>query len=104
MFDNITDQKVAQDLGNHGNINDNNSTRCPKFIRFFVTNRLYYSKELITTIEIIQKIINSEIDKIDENVGRDLSNHGDSNSSSNTRHPKYISCQSIINQVILSNI
>lgn len=39
----------------------------------------------------IWKVSEDKIDEINENIGRDLSNHGNSNDSSKTRHLKFIS-------------
>lgn len=56
-FNNVKDkidQFIGQDLGNYGKHNSSSSTKRPKFISLSVNNRLGYSEELTTMMELIQ--------------------------------------------------
>lgn len=85
----MMDKKVGQDLSDHGNGNGSSSTRCSKFISFFVNNRSNHFEQLRTKIKVIQKVSNSKINKINKNINGDLSDHDNGNSSINTRYPKF---------------
>lgn len=97
-------EKVDWNPSHYGNGDDINNTRHFKFISFSINNRWGHLKQLITMLKIVQKVIKSEIDVINKNTNENLSNHGNSNTSSYKKCPKFINFQSTINQVIWKKI
>lgn len=86
IFNNVVIEKFSQDSGNHSNGNGSSTTRQLKFNGFFVNHRLNHFKQLTTAIKIIQKISNSEINDINDYIGKVLGNYDDDNGSSNKKN------------------
>lgn len=74
--------KKNDQKSNHSNGNSNCNSKYLKFMSFFINNKSSDFEQLTTMMKMIQKIFNN---MIDEKVGQNPSNYGNSDRSSNTR-------------------
>lgn len=95
---NDIDEFVSRDSNNYSddNGNSNSSTKYPKFICFSINDRLSYSEQLTTMLEMIYIDFDNIKDEIDESISRNPGNHSNGDRNSSTEYPKFISFLSII--------